>query len=437
MKKFFSVIFLIPIAFICFGQQIDLEGKLVDKRSGDQIPGAHISSDKGHIAISDNLGMFIMNNFMIPTVLRITHISYGIIEYQVTESPKGLLVIQVEPSLNKIDEVQITGHRLRVLTQNEPFSVQQFEISDGVIWFIGHINNQLNKQRLFLANLYADTICSMPIRGAESLFKDVFNNVHLVLKDSVYQLFSPDHETIKLLYPAKKQRFYSIMSGIKASFNNKLVYSDQIRGQFGEVVYYIQKEDPVVYELTKMINSLDIHRARTDRRRAKIIRKQGIKELYNMWNTVRRYSKRGSKVNDVINYSVSCEVFSSGDNLYIINFLKDSLLQYDKDGQFKKATKIDFHKEERLGGVDYKDLTFLTDPVSDRVFLLERYIASWVLSPVNLNKGIIEPRIMLPDYPGMTSICVYNNAVYFHYHETIHPYYTRIFRYELNLQAPD
>lgn len=430
MKKIILLLFLGLIIQQTYGQT-NLKGQLINKNTGEHIIGAHITSENGRITLSDETGQFEFLHLKTPTRLRITHVAYGIIEHLLDSIPSGLLVIRIEPDVSKIEEVQISGDRLRILTKKDQFSIQEFAITNGLIWFIGHVNNQANRQRLFLANLYADTLASISINRAESLYMDVFHNIHLVLKDTVYQLFSPQGESIELLYPIAKEQFFSIMADIEAALNNKLVFSEHNRRNHSRKIFYIKENDPVRYELTIISDTLEASRIKADEVRDMLARKYVIPELYNFWTTVRRYTKKGTKFDEVINNQIPYEIFNSGEDLYVLNFLKDSLLQYNKFGKFEGAAKIDFHKEKRLGDFDYKELTFLPDPISNKVFLLERYIASWVLSPVNLENGKVDPRIMIPNFPGMEGICVYNNAVYFTYHEYLYPYYTRLYRYQL------
>ncbi len=125
------------------------------------------------------------------------------------------------------------------------------------------------------------------------------------------------------------------------------------------------------------------------------------------------------------------ELFVSNDSLFVLNFMKDSLLCYSPEGVFQRSVPIDFHKEIKLGGIDYRELEFIHDPITHKIFLTEREIAGWRLYPVDQQTGKLLTQIQLPDFAGMSGIRVYNNAIYFLYHEKLHPYYTRLYRYQL------
>ncbi len=424
-------VILIITATSIRAQDRKIQGQIIDKETRNPVVEAHVTTTNGLVVVTDDSGLFELEIPKPPTVIRITHITYGIIEYQVDTSPKGTLVIQIEARTSNLDEIQISGERLRILTKTDNFSIQEFEIDQGVIWFLGHMNNQANRQRLFLANLYGDTLKSIPVKRAQSLYQDVFDNIHIIFKDSSFQLFNPAGDSILFLYPIETTRFFNIMGDVLAAFNNKLIFKQEMPGSYAVKFYYLQQDDPVQHVLTVMTDTLEADREWVTNKKDRLMAIYRIPELANMWKTVLRYTKRGTKFDQVIRHHVPFELFHTNNDLYIINYLNDSLLCYSIDGKFVKGLPIKFHKEMFLAGTDYKDLTFLIDPISQNAYLLERYMTRWVLSQINLATGKKGTTIPLPDYSGMDGIYVYDNAVYFTYHEKLHPYYTRLYRYQL------
>ena len=412
-------------------QNHEIRGLIIDKKTEKPVSEAHVTTASGEVVVTNDSGFFNLIISKIPAIIRITHVSYGIIEYQVNTVPDGLLVIRIEENITGIDEVQISDKRMRILTEKDPYSVQDFAIGDHVIWFLGFLNKHANQQNLFLANLYGDTLATLPVNRAKRLYQDVFNNVHIVFEDSVYQLFHHSGDQIEFLYPTEKNRFFGLLGDIELAFNQKLIYSLKPPGLYGVILYYIQKDDPVHYQLTLLTDTLESNRRKTTRKIDRLMSIYGIPELANMWSTVLRYSNRGSKFEKVINNEIPYTLFQTNNNLFIINYPKDSLLRYSPEGRFEEAIPITFHKETFLAGIDYKELTCLTDPITQKVYVLERYLAKWVLSPLDLTTGKTEAPVQLPDFPGMVGICVYNEAVYFIYQEKLHPYYTRLYRYQL------
>jgi hypothetical protein len=411
----------------CSGQTYTIRGRIIDETTKMGIADAHISSAASY-TITDSAGYFRLSVKTLPVTLKISHISYGTFEQVVTGITKEVLVISIRQEVTNLDEVQVSGKRLMILTRSEPYSVQEFEIGQKMIWFIGMINNRPDQKRLFLANLFADTLCSIPVSGQVSLYRDVFNNVHLVEKDTVYQLYTSGKDGIGLLYPYETGSFFKMMDGCELALDQKLVYVRRSPDLSGTQVFYIRENDPVKHVLASMVNSTLNMQRRTAAKIDSYVIRWGRPELIDIWSTIYRYNKRGTRFDRVVNPPVPASVFRNDRNLFIINYLKDSLLKYSLEGEFLGAMTIGFHKEEFYTDERFRKLKFFTDPYSHRVYMLENLTGRWILEQLDPDRGVVIRTIPLPDYPGMERIQIYDNAVYFLYQEKTFPYYSRIFR---------
>ena len=153
-----------------------------------------------------------------------------------------------------------------------------------------------------------------------------------------------------------------------------------------------------------------------------------------MWGQLvrSRYWKSNTGLSRIYYKPVSTPMFTLNDSLYILNMVKDSILIYDDSGRFADSESISFHYTRELGDNDKKDINFLKDSWAGKVYLLERKNAGWSLHYLDVYGGYKMEEIKLPNYAGMTNITVWNNAVYFLYPEKKYPYYTRLYRYQLN-----
>jgi hypothetical protein len=411
----------------CFGQNYNVRGRIIDESTKNGVADVHVSSNAQY-TITDSTGYFSLAVKKIPCVVRISHVAYGTFEYPVNEIPKSLLIISINPEITAIDEIQVSGQRLMVLTRRDPYSIQEFEVGRQSIWFIGAINNRADQNRLFLANLLADTISSLPLRGAVSLFRDVFDNVHLVTKDSVYQLFASANGQIKLLYPYARADFFKTMEGCELALGEKLVYAKNSPDHSKTEVFYIQENDPVKHLLTMMENTSLNAQRRTAAKMDSYMSRWGVRELIDMWSTIYRYSKRGTNFDRVINPPVPYSLFKTDSNLFVVNYLKDSLLKYSLEGEYLGAMTIGFHKEEFYTDDRFRKLEFITDPVSHRIYMLENQLGHWILEQLDADQGKPIRIISLPEFPGMDQIHIYDNSVYFLYPEKTFPYYSRLYR---------
>ncbi|MBT5426636.1 MAG: hypothetical protein HOK84_10590 [Bacteroidetes bacterium] len=419
--KLYLFLILLGIFQLGLGQTQLVSGKLIDEITGDPVPDAHIMLPAGTGVVTNTEGLFQLEVKKAPFSLRITHVSYGQTEIHFDQLPQATLILRIQKMISHVGEVQVTAERLRILTEKEDFSLQDFAFDHQFLWMLGYTNNQANRGKLFLANEYGDTLASVRVKGAEQLYKDVFGDVHLILRDSAIQLFSPDSASITFLYTIDKKTFLATMEPILSGFSNKLVYRNVIPHNEEVYLYYYSDSTLGPQFLTHIVDSLEALRKKLD------------KVTGSMWLVLKstRYWMPNTKIARIYDDFVRTPLFSLNDSLYIVNSVKDSLLIYDQYAHFTGSLPINFHKDSSLGDIDHKEFNFLPDNRFGKVYLLERKFAAWSLCPLDHHTGKVLPKILLPDFAGMTGITVYNNAVFFLYHEKKHPYYTRLYRYQL------
>jgi len=416
--------------------QIKLRGVIFDEESGYPVSGAFVMQEGGANDISDTTGQFSMTLEKLPAKLLISHVSYGQSEVKLEKVPDGLLVIRIQKMISQIEEVQVSAERMRILTEKDNFSLRDYAIDSTHIWMLGYLNNRPKNERLWIANLFGDTLRSISTHNAKELYRDVFGNVHLFYKDSVCQLFGSS-DTIGLLDGWRIEEFKKVFFPIKAFFADKLIYQNFIPGQEGLHSYYYSVSDTIPRFLTctrdttnETIQEYEFvyGHAGSVIQTLMSLSESPTKRL-EIWQAM---VKRREKKHLLINRQVEAPLVATNDYLYIINLYKDSMLVFNIDGEFVDSRNIDFHtKLEVFKGKKYMNFSFQCDPVTNQVFLLERKETAWALSLFDMQNGEISKRIQLPDYPGMRRTTVISNAVYFLYPEKKYPYYVRLYRYQL------
>lgn len=421
------LLFALLSAFVtgtALSQETIVRGRVIDKVTRLPVIAANLVLPDGSGTYSMDEGRFKLTIQEFPVLIRISHISYGSTELTLNYAPKSELVIELEEVVGEIGEVQITAKRLRILTEKDDFSIQDYAFDNENLWLLGYTNNQGSRGKLWLSNWFGDTIASVPVKGAESLYRDVFGNVHLVLRDSVYQVYA---ENRKILFPysADHDEFFRVMGPVTAGFAGKLVYTDiDLWNQRAKVFYRDAVQSGPQY-----LTVVEDYEGHLDKR---LEYKVG-----SMWVSLgAKYPvMNGTKVSEIVNNPVRVPLFTWRDTLFVINQYEDSLLSYGPDGKFKRAVAFNYCRNQLLNGIDggvlYKRIAVLADPVGRGLYLQEHYKTRWTLLPLNTATGQIGARVMLPEYPDMFRISVFGNAVYFLYPEKKYPFYVRLFRYQL------
>jgi len=250
MKRFiFFVCLVAGISGVAMGQGILVRGRVIDKNTGQNVVAANIMLPDGTGTYSGAEGKFEIKIPGFPVRLRVSHITYGKTEVLLAKDPGTLLVIELEEMVSAIGEVQVSARKLRVLTEKDDFTLQDFALDREHLWLIGYLKNQANQGRLWLANWFGDTLASVKVQNPERLYTDVFGNVHLVMKDSVHQVFGVDG---RITYPYSYDRndFFQTMAPIRAGFAGNLVYQKFLPEKQGLHTYYYSGVDQKPYFLS-------------------------------------------------------------------------------------------------------------------------------------------------------------------------------------------
>jgi hypothetical protein len=425
MKRTILLIFILPaLANALCAQEFIIHGRVIDKKSRQPIIAANLVLPDGSGAYSTDGGQFSLKVDAFPVKIKISHISYGNTEIILNYAPDKEVIVELEELVEEIGEVQITAKRLRILTEKEDFSIQDFAFDNEYLWLLGYTNNQAGKGKLWLANWFGDTLTSIPVSRPESLYRDVFGSVHLVLKDSVYQLFTTDRKIV-FAYAVSRTDFFSLMEPIRAGFAGKLAYADINSFEQKAVIYF--REAYVAGK--QMLTIVEDEIGRRDRRLE--IKVGSMWTEYSSKNPV----KRGTKVSSIISNTIKVPIFSWKDTLFVINMLKDSLLSFTPEGKFKRAVPFSYCTDTTLSGLGgeprYRNISILADPAGKGMYILERKGFSWILLPLDPNTGSLSTPVTLPEFPDMYRISICGNAAYFLYPEKKWPYFVRLYRYQL------
>lgn len=415
-------------------QEVVISGQLIDADTGEPVIAAHIIKPDSTGGYSGRDGYFRVTCDRLPLILRISHITYGETEITIEPPLPEELVIRLEKAVSQVGEVQVTGERMRILSEKEDFTIQDFAFDQTKLWMIGYLNNQANQGRLWLCDWYGDTLSSLPVRAPQQLFRDVFGSVHLIMRDFAYQLYAY-HDSIIVVDSVNLMQFSQTMEPIKAGFNGKLVYQTFLPQQEGLHTYYYGTDDAEPRFLACIRDTLEESRQEYDH----VYGPAGarLQSLAMMTDDFQRASamlamgQHKLTKDFVVNRTVKTPLFAVRDTLYLIHLYKDSLLSYGPDGQFKAGIPIDFHRDSLLFARFYKSSQFLVDPIADRVFNLERTNLNWDLRELDIHTGQLLPPIPLKEFPGMYRVTAFGGAIYFLYPEKKWPYYTRLYRFQL------
>ncbi|MCD6345813.1 MAG: carboxypeptidase-like regulatory domain-containing protein, partial [Bacteroidales bacterium] len=174
----------------CYGQS-DIHGRLLDEENHLPIDLAHIV-ESGHqrAVISNEWGEFIIGIDSFPVVLSFSHLGFETRSIQINENPNEVLTIIMRHSEQQLKEVIVVGDKVQYFFKEESFYVKDLEFGDGFIWVVGYPEKEYNFPQLRILSLAGDTKASLELSQQGELFQDAFGEVHLLEKDSIFQLYN-------------------------------------------------------------------------------------------------------------------------------------------------------------------------------------------------------------------------------------------------------
>jgi len=414
--RFIAVLFMISASISLHAQEVVVKGRIVDQKTLEPVFAATITAKGSKGTVSDPDGKFEIRVEALPATLVISHVSYGRQNIELKRMA-GELVIRLESNVTRIPEVRISGTRMQVLNKKARFSVSDYQIDGKYMWFIGFQDNSPKKGKLFLANLYGDTISSCPVQGDERLIRSCFGTIHMIRKDTVFQLFTRN-DSIWLLYPEKKDMFLGIMSAFETSFKDGLARLEYEPNSDQLSLVYIDStlKAPDVVNLNR---SHPEEKNYLERRYAWIGRYFGSRTLQLVISQQQKYYFQ----------TMRSSLFVLRDTLYALNLKDNQLHAFDKELTEFRLVPISFHLKETADITDvYVPYQIILDRQLHRAYVVYHLNSTWSIVPLDQTTGKTGPNLEIPHINAMHQLTIHGNALYFLYPEKTWPYYQRLYR---------
>ncbi len=400
----------------------DLSGYVYDNETGTGLANVNVFVDRTTLGgTTDRNGYFKIRINNIPALVFFSHIGYKNDQYLVRSSTLKNINIRLKPSTREIEEVIVTGERVRKLFAEEELYILDYEIWENKLIFLSNINKNQRRSRLFFASLNGDTISSIKVNKPKELFRDCFGNIHFISADTVWQIY-PEDNKLWLIYPSDRKSFDDNLSHIKTELDGKLFYQRYVNQ--GKIVYtyYIDR----IYDRPVIVSTI----------------RDSV--FLAMQKDEARFSSMGADIEmdppmQLRQNPINAPLFKMGDKIVIFNFINNRIEFYSKFGELINETEILFHRKEKSLAIIFKTLEM--DPTFTHIIIMDEslnkfyalYINSGIhtLVEVDINTGETGKRIEIPDFVYIDRIKVLNNVVYFMYLKKTYPYFMSIYRMDI------
>jgi len=401
MKKPIVLLFILVLSNFLYSQnKITITGYIFSK---ENIP----ISDVNVWVVKTNIGTVSKKNgyFSIgfnkntSTILKFSHLSYKPLLINIdTTIDISPLVIHLEKSVNKIDEVTISANNL-IKTKND-FQILDYNfINDTLIILSKNIYSKTYKIVLIKNEIDTITKFILPSRyKLTNIFLDCFNNTSVIGKDSVF-LLQFKNNRISVQDSFDKHQFMSTIGRFIFETTEYIIVKQQMSRYFAKYLAY-NKNDKT------LINVVNINE----------LPKEGESYQYIQW-----LKNNGFKGNIMARLNFEKKIMNPPSNQPLIK-LKDSIyfMEYSKN-----QIKIFNDNLQKIKTIDSKynldkdwQPIFITDYYQKKIYTIYKSKVFKVAN-INLRTGEInykkEIPVLFPINPQINNgyfYCIKHNHIY-------------------------
>ncbi len=396
-----------------------LQGKVFDSKTKAPVPGASIYVNEtmnGTTSGAD--GSYQLKIQHTPAVLVISCIGYTRRYFTFTTPQISEFNIPLEPSLFEIPEVLVTAKRTPVsISDKQDIYVVDYDFYDNHVLLLGHPGKRSIRTLLVLMDRMGKTILRKEIDQGINLYRDPFNNLHLLTTDTAYQIYF-DGKELNLLYPTDKKTFMASFPEFLEIYQGKIILRQYAFDDQALMYYFFNPTDTTIQrfwaegtqEVFRKVDGLMTSIQITPNGKGS--------SRFNLFNSDDRFVKMAYYA------PIFCPLEIIRDTLYIFNFTNNLIETYGRRGfPLDTPTYITFHQ------TDTWQKKLYNDRVTGKIYtqFVRRGISE--LREINLKTGQLYDRsIRIPDFAFISKLLVNDGYLYFLYQEKKYPNYMRLYR---------
>jgi hypothetical protein len=396
-----------------------LKGKVFDSKTKIPVAGASIYVNEtlnGTTSSAD--GSYELKIQKTPAILVISCVGYTRRYFTFTTPQVSDFNVPLDPSLYEIPEVLITAKRIPVsISDKQDIYVVDYDFYDNHIVLIGNPGKRSTQSLIVLMDRMGKRILKKEIKQGLNLYRDPFNNLHLLTADTAYQIYF-DGKDLQLLYPSDKKKFMQSFPEFLEIYQGKIILRQYAFDDQALLYYFYNARDTSIQRFWAQATP-EVYRKVDGLLGSIPITKDGKGTSgFDLFNSDERFIKMAF-------YSpIFCPLQIIRDTLYIFNFTNDIIETYGVRGfPLETPTAINFHKS-----TDWQKRLY-NDRVTGKIYT--QFIRNGIseLREINLKTGQLYDRVIkIPDFPYISKLMVNDGFLYFLYQEKQYPKYMRLYR---------
>lgn len=344
------------------------------------------------------------------------------------------MLVVMQRKTNPLQEVTVTENAPHLAYANKKVWVMDYKVQhDGIYMLAGN-----NAESVLLhLGFEQDTISRRPIAPKyQELYRDAFNNLHLIGPDSTYQIYC-DGKQLHLLYGCKIDVFRQKLEPVKIVTDSIIVLQNYANMQQQLIYLMVNRND----KKTSVMANLDgttaemARNAHIDEKRDNKMdmMESEFQELiiprvdqmmstmitnfhYDEIDVEEKKRMVKSLYNRIRFKPIYCPAIPIGDSIYIFDFQNNNLLKFDNLGRQTSTCEIDFHKTgyfKNLMMSNPWDEKLIVDDVTGQCYAQFTADGVVTLKEIDLINGKVKREIPLTNHSFPQNIQIYDGEVYY------------------------
>ena len=352
------------------------------------------------------------------------------------------MLVVMQHKTNTLKEVTVMENAPHLAYANKTVWVMDYKVQhDGIYMVAGN-----GKESVLLhLGFEQDTISRKPIAPKyQELYRDAFDNLHLMGSDSTYQIYC-DGKQLHLLYGCKKEVFKQKLEPVTLLTDSIMVLQEYVNMQQQLVYLMVNRNNKQISVLADLTGTaIEMGRnAKLDMKRDQLIDKmeadfeaeeqaQAAMCLENsdaLSNQSKELSFESDKneeaeqkliISDLYNRilfkPIYCPTLYIGGFIYIFDFQNNNMLKFDSQGGQISTCEIDFHKTGYFKNSPINnpwDKKMIVDEATNRCYTQFTVNGIVTLKEIDLSNGKVKREIRLSNHSFPQNIQIYNGEVYY------------------------
>ena len=337
---------------------------------------------------------------------------YELLKRKVADLSEEGFQVKLKPKRVGLEEVEVLSKKQDTLQGRNSTMFLDFEFYDDFI--LALVNKGRKYNALLLMDMNGNRITERYLSvTAENLFRDCFDNIQLLGKDSVYQLYY-DYVTLQILKGFPIQQYHTHLKPCVCYHQNKVVYKSVTYRELKNTYLLVDPQHkPVSRLLTQAADSEAIKGFNMDFdiNYFLSIRRKGagyftsVEELKKHLDTFREELVLPENYTRLL-APVQSEMKRVDSNFVLLDYTNKKMRRYSFNGQLQKEINLD----------DFKDIDPLAHTDTRRnslIFTTTSSTGLLTLLRYDLQTGRFTQRFTLPDYYFIPRVKIKDGYVYF------------------------